>query len=58
MDNINVALDMTFPGAFMASIDLRDAYYTIPISRSLQPYVCFQWNNNVIRHKTDQCSVS
>lgn len=47
MDNLNVALDMLFPGAFMASIDLRDAYYTLPIAKSLQPYVYFQWNNEV-----------
>lgn len=47
MDNINVALDLLFPGAFMASIDLRDAYYTLPLSKSFQPYVCFQWDGKV-----------
>lgn len=31
MDTLETAVKMTKPGCFMASIDLKDAYYTVPI---------------------------
>lgn len=43
MDNLEVAAGLMFPGAFMASIDLKDAYYTLPIRERDKPFVCFQW---------------
>ena len=49
MDHLDVASDMLFPGAWLASIDLKEAYYTIPISESDQKYLCFQWENKVYK---------
>lgn len=42
MDNLNSAIDLLSKGSFLASVDLRDAYYTLPIAEEFQPYVCFQ----------------
>ena len=43
MDNLDVATSMLFPDAWMASIDLREAYYAIPIHPDDMKYLCFQW---------------
>lgn len=47
MDNLQSAIDMMSKGAFMASIDLQDAYYTLPIAEQFKPYMCFQWNEKI-----------
>lgn len=47
MDNLNSAIDLLSSGAFLASIDLRDAYYTLPIAEQFKPYMCFQWDSGV-----------
>ena len=33
MDTIQTALKLMRPGCFMASVDLKDAYYAVPIQR-------------------------
>ena len=43
MFSLNAAIDLITPGAFMASVDLRDAYYTIPITSSHRKYLRFSW---------------
>lgn len=47
MDNLESAIDLMFPNAYLASIDLRDAYYTLPIADRFKPYMCFQWNSKI-----------
>ena len=32
----------------MASIDLKDAYYSVPIATAHQKYLKFQWQGNCI----------
>ena len=49
MEHLGVAADLLFPGAWLASIDLKEAYYTIPISDEDQKYLCFQWEDKVYR---------
>ena len=41
MQHLEVAIDMLQQGDFMASIDLKDAYYTIPIHPEHQKFLCF-----------------
>ena len=36
MDTLEAAVNMMRPGCFMASVDLKDAYYTVPIHASHQ----------------------
>ena len=45
MDHLSTATDMLFPGAWLASIDLKDAYYAIPVCHEHRKYLCFQWNH-------------
>ena len=46
MDHLEDAVNLLFPEAWLASIDLREAYYAIPIHPDDWKYLCFQW-----RHK-------
>ena len=48
MDSLNtiVKLAMVDKKCFMASIDLKDAYYSIPIRKEDQKYLRFFWNGN------------
>ena len=41
MDTLAAAISMMKPGCFMALVDLKDAYYTIPIHPSHQKYLKF-----------------
>ena len=38
MDNLKTALTMVRKNCFMASIDLSDAYYSVPLTVSDQKY--------------------
>ena len=38
MDTLEMAVKMMKPGCFMSSIDLKDAYYTVPIFHAHQKY--------------------
>ena len=43
MDNIWSAIRLMKPGCFMASIDLKDAYYSVPICKDHQKFLKFEW---------------
>ena len=43
MDTLNTALDMMRKNCYMASIDLTDAYYTVPVATVDQKYFMFQF---------------
>ena len=45
MENLEVATRLMFTDAFLASIDLRDAYYAIPIHPKDRKFLCFQWKD-------------
>ena len=45
MDHLETATNMMFPGAWLTSIDLKEAYYAIPLHEEDRKYICFQWNN-------------
>ena len=46
MDTLPFALRLITPGAYVASIDLKDAYYTVPIHTDHQKYLEFNWQGN------------
>ena len=50
MDNLKSALNMTRKGCFMASIDLTDTYYSVPIEISLQNFFVFQFQGKFYRY--------
>ena len=49
MDHLDVALDLMEEGVFMSSIDLKDAYYSIPIWENHRKYLVFQWEQSLYR---------
>ncbi len=47
METIETVASMMTRGCFMASIDLKDAYYCVPVSKKHQKYLKFQWNGRL-----------
>ena len=45
-----MAVKMMKPGCFMASIDLKDAYYTVPIFHAHQKYLKFIFNDTLYQY--------
>ena len=45
-----MAVKMMKPGCFMASIDLKDAYYTVPIFHAHQKYLKFIFNGTLYQY--------
>ena len=43
MDNIWSAIRLMKPGCYMASVDLKDAYYSVPIFKDHQKFLKFKW---------------
>ena len=50
MDTIMTCIGLMNKDCFMASIDLRDAYYSIPIARSDQKYLKFIWKDTLYEY--------
>ena len=47
MDTLKDAIRLMKPNCFMESIDLKDAYYPVPIAPADQKYLKFQWETNL-----------
>lgn len=47
MDSIHSVLHNITPGCFMASLDLKSAYYSVPIAPEFQKYLKFEWNGQL-----------
>ena len=43
MDNINSCVCLMKPPCYMASIDLKDAYFSLPVHKNYQKYLKFVW---------------
>ena len=43
MDSINTITKLVTKNCYMASLDLKDAYYSIPIESSDRKFLCFIW---------------
>ena len=41
MDTLTIAIKIMSPGCYMASVDLKDAYYTVPIAKEHQKFLKF-----------------
>ena len=49
MDSLQSILKLVHKNCFMASLDLKDAYYSVSISPSYRKYLCFRWRDNLYR---------
>ena len=47
MDTLAQALQLITKDCFMASIDLKDAYYSVPVDPEHKKYLRFEWNENL-----------
>lgn len=43
MENLQTAIDLCVPGCFLGSLDLSDAYYSVPIQEEDRRYLRFRW---------------
>lgn len=50
MESLNSVLDLMTPGCFMASIDIKDAYYSVPIAKEHQKCLRFIWRDNLYQY--------
>ena len=50
MESLQSAIQMITPMCYMASIDLKDAYYCIPVAKDHQKYLKFQWNSTLYQY--------
>ena len=46
MDTLGSVLRLICPNCFMATIDHKDAYYSVPVSEKHQKYLKFHWKGN------------
>ena len=44
MDSVWTAIRLMTPNCYMASVDLKDAYFSFPIANPHQKYLKFEWN--------------
>jgi len=49
MDTLSHVLNLITPDCYMASIDIKDAYYLVPIAEEHQKYLKFKWNDQVYK---------
>lgn len=47
MGNFEQAIRLIHAGDYLASVDLRHAYYSVKIANEQQKFLCFKWNNTV-----------
>ena len=44
--HFKTAISLIRPGCFMASVDLKDAYYTISVAEQYRKYLMFEWQGS------------
>jgi len=49
MDTFETALRLINKNTFMASVDLRHAYYSVPIALEHQTFLRFCWENRIVQ---------
>ena len=47
MDTLQSAINLMTPNCFMASLDWKDAYYSVPVSPEFQKYLKFRWRGTL-----------
>ena len=50
MESLQTALDSIKPNSFMTSVDLKDAFYSIPIYEPHQKYLKFEFDNKLYKY--------
>ena len=50
MDTFETALNLIKPNIYMASVDLRHAYYSVSIDENYRKYLRFFWDNKIYQY--------
>jgi len=50
MENLKNAITLMTPNCFMATIDLKDAYYSVPVNVNDRKYLRFIWKNQLFQY--------
>ena len=50
MENIASLCQLVTPGAYMTSVDLRKAYYSISVAKTSRKYLRFMWNGQLYQY--------
>lgn len=51
LESIVMIRDILQPGMWMGKLDLKDAYFTVPISKAHRKYLQFRWKGTVYQYK-------
>ena len=54
MENLSCLKTLLLPGDFMTNIDLKDAYFSVPVHKSSQKFICFIWKRTCYKFKALQ----
>ena len=49
MDSVWTPIRLMTAGCYVASVDLKDAYYSVPIEEPHQKYLKFEWKNALFK---------
>lgn len=49
MENLKCAITLMSPNCYMASIDLKDTYHSVPIDTNHRKYLRFKWKNQLFQ---------
>lgn len=50
MDTLDSVVQLVKPGCYMASVDLKDAYYTVPIHKDHQKFLKFKFKGSLFKY--------
>lgn len=50
MEHLQTAIDLMTPGCFMASLDLADAYYSIPVVKEDRKFLRLRWEGQLFQY--------
>ena len=50
MESLQTAINLMNPMCHMASIDWKDAYYSVPVAMEFRKFLCFQWQGKLFRY--------
>lgn len=50
MEGLKTVKDLITPGCYMSTIDIKDAYYSVPIHRDFQKYLKFEWQGKLYKY--------
>jgi hypothetical protein len=49
MDTFQTALDLIFPNCYMATVDWKDAYFSVPVRAEDRKFLRFIWNKTLFQ---------